>query len=151
MTPEGIFAKGIKYKDRELTKEEKLFNCAGELRQISQLMSQIKKLTSYDKIEVFQEVDGNALEQPDKLSADETDQVIYQIAIGVSKMQQNYLKENMTKFIQQMLETTTYIERVIMVRKQMEVINNVLDIVNRYIIINNNLNFVVLLSKEINS
>lgn len=57
MTPEGIFAKGIPYQDNRLTNEEKKFNVKGELDWIQNLISNIRKSTSYDKIDLFEEVD----------------------------------------------------------------------------------------------
>lgn len=53
MTPNGIFAKGIPYKDRPLNEAELNFNIQHEVRMVSSLVNSIKKVTAYDRIEAF--------------------------------------------------------------------------------------------------
>lgn len=46
-------------------------------------------------------------------------------------MQSNYLKESASEFIQKIFETDTYIQRLILLRKQLEAISAVMDIVQK--------------------
>lgn len=132
MTPDGIFAQGIPYKDRPLNETEQNFNIQHEIRLISNLVHQIKKVVAYDRIEAFQEVKLNLLETSDKLSPSEVDELVYQVALGLSKLQNSHLKVGTVVFVQQLIESETYIERLLLVRRQLELTAQVMELVNKH-------------------
>ncbi|CAD8158707.1 unnamed protein product [Paramecium pentaurelia] len=132
MTPDGIFAQGIPYKDRPLTQAEQQIDIKNEIKQIASLVSQIRKLVQIDRIDAFTEVKHSLLESSEKLTVTQIDEIVYQVAAGLSKLQTNNLKLNTTQFVQQLLESQTYIERLFILRKQLENMSGVLDLVEKY-------------------
>ncbi|CAD8145644.1 unnamed protein product [Paramecium octaurelia] len=132
MTPDGIFAQGVPYKDRPLTQAELQIDIKNEVKQISSLVSQIRKLAQIDRIEAFTEVKYSLLDSSEKLTATQIDEIVYQVAAGLSKLQTNNLKLNTSQFVQQLLESQTYIERLFILRKQLENMQGVLDLVNKH-------------------
>ncbi|CAD8064510.1 unnamed protein product [Paramecium sonneborni] len=132
MTPDGIFAQGIPYKDRPLTQAEQIIDIQHEIRMVSSLVQQIRKLAQYDRVEVFSEVKYSLLDSSEKLTPNQVDELVFQIASGLSKLQSNNLKMNTSNFVQQLLESQTYIDRLFILRKQLENMSGVLDLVNKH-------------------
>ncbi|CAD8076184.1 unnamed protein product [Paramecium sonneborni] len=132
MTPDGIFAQGIPYKDRPLTQAEQIIDIQHEIRMVSSLVQQIRKLAQYDRVEVFSEVKYSLLDSSEKLTPNQVDELVFQIASGLSKLLTNNLKMNTSNFVQQLLESQTYIDRLFILRKQLENMSGVLDLVNKH-------------------
>ncbi|CAD8067660.1 unnamed protein product [Paramecium primaurelia] len=132
MTPDGIFAQGIPYKDRPLTQAEQQIDIKNEIKQIASLVSQIRKLVQIDRLDAFTEVKHSLLDSSEKLTVTQIDEIVYQVAAGLSKLQTNNLKLNTSQFVQQLLESQTYIERIFILRKQLENMSGVLDLVEKY-------------------
>ncbi|CAK81801.1 unnamed protein product (macronuclear) [Paramecium tetraurelia] len=132
MTPDGIFAQGIPYKDRPLTQAEQIIDIQHEIRMVSSLVQQIRKLAQYDRVEVFSEVKYSLLDSSEKLTPNQVDELVFQIAAGLSKLFTNNLKMNTSNFVQQLLESQTYIDRLFILRKQLENMSGVLDLVNKH-------------------
>ncbi|CAD8145217.1 unnamed protein product [Paramecium pentaurelia] len=132
MTPDGIFAQGIPYKDRPLTQAEQIIDIQHEIRMVSSLVQQIRKLAQYDRVEVFSEVKYSLLDSSEKLTPNQVDELVFQIAAGLSKLLTNNLKMNTSNFVQQLLESQTYIDRLFILRKQLENMSGVLDLVNKH-------------------
>ncbi|CAD8070226.1 unnamed protein product [Paramecium sonneborni] len=132
MTPDGIFAQGIPYKDRPLTQAEQQIDIKNEVQQISSLVFQIRKSAQIDRIEAFTDVKQTLLESSEKLTPTKIDELVYQVAAGLSKLQTNNLKLNTSQFVQQLLESQSYVERLFILRKQLENMSGVLDLVNKH-------------------
>ncbi|CAD8160202.1 unnamed protein product [Paramecium pentaurelia] len=132
MTPDGIFAQGIPYKDRPLTQAEQIIDIQHEIRMVSSLVQQIRKLAKYDRVEVFSEIKYSLLDSSEKLTPNQVDELVFQIASGLSKLLTNNLKMNTSNFVQQLLESQTYIDRLFILRKQLENMSGVLDLVNKH-------------------
>ncbi|CAD8166219.1 unnamed protein product [Paramecium octaurelia] len=132
MTPDGIFAQGVPYKDRPLTQAEQIIDIQHEIRMVSSLVQQIRKLAQYDRVEVLSEVKYSLLDSSEKLTPNQVDELVFQIAAGLSKLFTNNLKMNTSNFVQQLLESQTYIDRLFILRKQLENISGVLDLVNKH-------------------
>lgn len=54
---DGIFAKTIPFKDDKLTKALKNYNLEGDIKAITNSIKSIKKSISYEKVDVFGELD----------------------------------------------------------------------------------------------
>ncbi|CAD8146121.1 unnamed protein product [Paramecium octaurelia] len=132
MTPDGIFAQGIPYKDRPLTQAEQIIDIQHEIRMVNSLVQQIRKLAQYDRVEVFSEVKYSLLDSSEKLTPNQVDELVFQIAAGLSKLLTSNLKMNTSNFVQQLLESQTYIDRLFILRKQLENMSGVLDLVNKH-------------------
>ncbi|CAK68840.1 unnamed protein product (macronuclear) [Paramecium tetraurelia] len=132
MTPDGIFAQGIPYKDRPLTQAEQIIDIQHEIRMVNSLVQQIRKLAQYDRVEVFSEVKYSLLDSSEKLTPNQVDELVFQIAAGLSKLLTNNLKMNTSNFVQQLLESQTYIDRLFILRKQLENMSGILDLVNKH-------------------
>ncbi|CAD8074774.1 unnamed protein product [Paramecium sonneborni] len=132
MSPDGIFAQGIPYKDRPLTQAEQQIDIKNEIQQISSLVFQIRKLSQIDRVEAFTDVNQSLLDSNENLTPTQIDELVYQVAAGLSKLQTNSLKLNTSQFVQQLLESQSYVERLFILRKQLENMSGVLDLVNKH-------------------
>jgi predicted restriction endonuclease len=117
VTPEGIFAKAVPYQDVKLTAEERKFNVKGELDLIQSLITSIRKSTSYDKIDLFEEVEMALFAKTEQPKPVELNRVVFKCAISIAKMLSNQLRQSPNEFIQTLLEARSYIARLLLVRK----------------------------------
>ena len=58
---DGIIAKCIPFNDRRSVKKEKAFNIENEFNLIRALIASIRKSVSFERIEVFEDLDLNKL------------------------------------------------------------------------------------------
>ncbi len=77
MNNEGIFAKGIPYLDRPLTKNENEFNVQNILRSIYESLQDIIKISKHDKIDIAKDLDLSFFDRLDEVKQDEIDSMVY--------------------------------------------------------------------------
>lgn len=127
-----IFAKGIPYKDTKITEEEKQINVLNVIIQIKNLILTLKQSVSHEKIEVFNNISFDSFNNNKNYDPEKLDEMLC-LVVGECNKITNYTKENLQHFIQAFLEQRSLIARLFMVKKKLEEIKNVLDIVNRSI------------------
>ena len=96
---------------------------------IEKFIISIKRNVSYEKIEIFDEIDFSKINytEIDKFQIDE---LLYKFASGIAKLSY-FFKENPNLLIQTLLETRSFVKRVLLIRKKLEEMNSMLDIVNK--------------------
>jgi hypothetical protein len=100
---------------------------------IEKFVTSIKRNVSYEKIEVFEDLDMSKINLTE-INKYQIDELLYKIAAGIAKLSY-FFKENPNLLIQTLLESRSYVKRVLLIRKKLEEINSMLDIVNKYDII----------------
>lgn len=126
-----IFAKAVPYKDSKITEEEKQINLLNVLIQVKNLILTLKQSVSHEKIEVFNNISFDNIHSK-TFTNEKLDEMLCLI-VGECYKLSNYTKENLQQFIQAFLEQRSLVSRLFMVKKKLEEIKNVLDIVNRSI------------------
>jgi hypothetical protein len=134
---EGIYAKAIPYKDRKLTEAELGFNVAAQIEQIQNLVNQISTMARYDRVEFFKEFDVKVFDKIDYDKPDTIDTVVYkvtpllnpEIAMAFAASMNHYTKDSVTKLMQRLLETQTYLDRVQIIKHKLQDFHDAMDIV----------------------
>jgi len=126
-----IFAKGYPYKDAKLTPEEKEVNVQNVLIQMKNIILSIRQSVSHEKIEVFNNISFDQIYSK-KFDNEKLDEFLCQILADMNKLS-GYTKESLQHFIQAFLEQRSIIARMFMLKKKLEEVKGVLDIVNKSI------------------
>jgi Lon-like ATP-dependent protease len=126
-----IFGKGIPYKDSKLTAEEKKVNIQAVLGQIKSLALAIKQSVTHEKIEVFNNISFDQIDSKN-FDHEKLDELLYQILGDCHKLT-GYTKEGLQQFIQAFLEQRSIISRMFMMKRKLEEVKSVLEIVTKSI------------------
>lgn len=124
-----IFAKGIPLKDEKLSKEEKLVNIETEVIALRNTYYSIQYLLQIERVEAFSSI--NFDEYTSKgLDHEKLDELLYGIVSEVGKVN-GYLKDNFHEFFQMFLEQTNPITRLFIVKKKLDELFRVVDIISK--------------------
>jgi len=123
-----IFAKGIPYRDSKPTEAEKKIDISQVLTETMELAKTIRELVAEEKIEVFTSIP----EIPDekKMDHQRLDEILC-YALGECYKLATFTKEGLQPFVEAFLEERSIHARMFMIKKKLEEIRNILEVVNR--------------------
>lgn len=124
-----IFASGIPIKDDKLTKEEKMINFEPEITAIRNIVYSIRYLLQIERIEAFGNLNFDPYIVKD-LELEKLDELLYSIVAEIGRVS-NLTKESFPEFFQAFLEQTNPITRLFVVKKKLDDIYKVLDIMSK--------------------
>jgi Lon-like ATP-dependent protease len=126
-----IFCKGIPYNDRALTKTEKQFNMKRELENIKLILNNIRHLMQFeDKADLFSKISLDEFIRDNNYEDWQLDEMFYKIIEDYNKLAL-LTKENMNNFIQTFLETETKIARVVLIKRKLEELLKIVEMVHK--------------------
>jgi len=117
--------------ERKQPIEEKKVNVQGVLGQIKSLALSIKQAVSHEKIEIFTNISFDQIESKN-FDNEKLDELLCQLLTECHKLT-GYTKEGLQHFVQAFLEQRSVISRMFMIKKKLEEVRGVLDIVSKSI------------------
>ena len=131
-----MFAKGITYRDRPLTKDEKSLNIADEIQALKNVLNKIKylrQLSHNEEPEIFSKISLDRFTIKDaKYDINELDEQLYKIVDDMLKLSKD-TQEKIYPFVQTFIEQRTIFARLFLIKRKLEDTIKILDIVNKNI------------------